>query len=96
MKNQLPPHPPSKVQQPAPPDRNFGEVVVSGKTPKSFSGLVAGTPDVNAFGPLKLLIGRWVAEGTGWNMIALTFQNAPTPPDGFKYRILKLDRITPM
>ncbi|MGB3317004.1 MAG: heme-binding protein [Albidovulum sp.] len=39
-------------------------------------------------GPLKHLPGKWVGEGTGWNMIALPFQEAPPPPQGFNYRVL--------
>jgi hypothetical protein len=35
-------------------------------------------------GPLKLLPGRWVSQGRGWNMIALPF-NTPGPLD---YRLL--------
>lgn len=29
-----------------------------------------------------------MADGTGWNMIALPFQAAPAQPNGFKYRVL--------
>lgn len=39
-------------------------------------------------GPLELLVGLWIGQGTGWNMIALPFQAAPPPPAGFKFRIL--------
>ena len=34
-------------------------------------------------GPLSLLPGVWKGEGTGWNMIALPFEQGP-----FKYRVL--------
>ncbi len=43
------------------------------------------TPDL---GPLQPLLGIWRARGTGWNMIALPFQNAPASPAGFKFRVL--------
>jgi len=39
-------------------------------------------------GPLKLLPGKWKSKGKGWNMIALPFNNAPPPPNGFNYRVL--------
>jgi hypothetical protein len=39
-------------------------------------------------GPLEQLLGVWIAKGTGWNMIALPFHNAPAPPAGFKFRVL--------
>lgn len=39
-------------------------------------------------GPLEQLLGVWIGQGTGWNMIALPFQNAPAPPAGFKFRVL--------
>lgn len=39
-------------------------------------------------GPLEQLVGVWIGRGTGWNMIALPFQNAPPPPAGFKFRVL--------
>lgn len=39
-------------------------------------------------GPLQNLPGVWRANGTGWNMIALPFQDAPAPPAGFKFRVL--------
>lgn len=46
------------------------------------------TPLSNDLGPLKLLPGKWKSKGKGWNMIALPFNNAPNPPDGFNYRVL--------
>lgn len=39
-------------------------------------------------GPLEQLLGVWIGRGTGWNMIALPFQKAPPPPNGFKFRVL--------
>jgi hypothetical protein len=39
-------------------------------------------------GPLELLPGVWTGSGTGWNMIALPFEQAPPPPAGFKFRVL--------
>lgn len=47
-----------------------------------------GTPSPKNLGPLEQLLGAWTADGTGWNMIALPFQNAPTAPAGFKFRLL--------
>ena len=43
------------------------------------------TPDL---GRLQPLLGIWRASGTGWNMIALPFQDAPASPAGFKFRVL--------
>ncbi len=39
-------------------------------------------------GPLEQLLGVWIGKGTGWNMIAVPFQDAPAPPAGFKFRVL--------
>lgn len=39
-------------------------------------------------GPLEQLLGVWIGRGTGWNMIALPFHNAPASPAGFKFRVL--------
>lgn len=47
-----------------------------------------GVPSLPDLGPLQNLLGVWVGEGTGWNMIALPFQGAPPPPAGFKFRVL--------
>lgn len=47
-----------------------------------------GVPAPQDLGPLKDLLGVWIAKGTGWNMIALPFNNAPPPPAGFKFRVL--------
>jgi len=47
-----------------------------------------GAPPPLELGPLEQLLGVWTARGTGWNMIALPFQNAPVPPAGFKFRLL--------
>lgn len=47
-----------------------------------------GVPTVSDLGPLGLLPGVWIGQGTGWNMIALPFHNAPAPPQGFKFRLL--------
>lgn len=89
MAKLIPPIPPTSVPQPAPPDRTFGEVIVSQPIRALWGGLQQPkVPDVNDFGPLKHLEGQWTAEGTGWNMIALPFQDSPAPPAGFKYRIL--------
>ncbi len=42
--------------------------------------------DAKDLGPLAQLPGEWKGEGTGWNMIALPFNDAP--PGKAKYRIL--------
>lgn len=47
-----------------------------------------GAPPPPELGPLEQLLGVWTGQGTGWNMIALPFQNAPSPPAGFKFRLL--------
>ncbi|WZO98319.1 heme-binding protein [Isosphaeraceae bacterium EP7] len=47
-----------------------------------------GTPPLHDLGPLEQLLGVWNGRGTGWNMIALPFQMAPSPPAGFKFRLL--------
>ncbi|TVV71409.1 heme-binding protein [Sphingomonas solaris] len=47
-----------------------------------------GVPPSPELGPLEKLIGVWVGEGTGWNMIALPFHGASAPPAGFKFRVL--------
>lgn len=89
MANRLPPVSPPSVPQPAPPDRTFGEIHVPQPIQRLWSGLQPPPiPNLEAFGPLQHLVGQWTAEGTGWNMIALPFQNSPTPPNGFKFRVL--------
>jgi hypothetical protein len=45
-------------------------------------------PLLQQLGPLRQLPGVWTGQGTGWNMIALPFQNAPLPNGGFKFRVL--------
>ncbi len=47
-----------------------------------------GAPPPSNLGPLEHLLGVWIGEGTGWNMIALPFQEAPPPNAGFKFRLL--------
>lgn len=47
-----------------------------------------GAPSPLELGPLEQLVGVWIGRGTGWNMIALPFQKAPSPPAGFKFRVL--------
>ena len=47
-----------------------------------------GAPSPKDLGPLEQLLGVWTGRGTGWNMIALPFHNAPAPPAGFKFRVL--------
>lgn len=67
--------------------RRFAEVVTP--QPKRVPRLSQlGAPPPRQLGPLENLPGVWVAQGTGWNMIALPFFNAPSPPQGFKFRVL--------
>ncbi len=67
--------------------RKFAEVVTP--QPEPMIKLTnRGVPTPSDLGPLQQLVGVWLAEGTGWNMIALPFQNAPAPPAGFKFRVL--------
>lgn len=67
--------------------RKFAEVVTP--QPEPMVKLTnRGVPTPEDLGPLQQLLGVWLAEGTGWNMIALPFQNAPAPPAGFKFRVL--------
>lgn len=47
-----------------------------------------GAPPPPELGPLENLVGVWIARGTGWNMIALPFHDAPAAPAGFKFRLL--------
>jgi len=47
-----------------------------------------GAPPPPDLGPLEQLVGVWIGRGTGWNMIALPFHKAPSPPAGFKFRVL--------
>lgn len=67
--------------------RKFAEVITPQQEP-----LVKltnrGVPVPDDLGPLQQLVGVWTAQGTGWNMIALPFQNAPAAPAGFKFRVL--------
>jgi hypothetical protein len=68
-------------------DRRFGEVVAP--TVRGVDRLTdRGAPSARDLGPLEHLVGVWKARGTGWNMIALPFQDAPAPPAGFKFRLL--------
>ena len=67
--------------------RKFAEVVPPQTT------LVAqvsnrSAPQPPDLGPLEPLVGVWIGQGTGWNMIALPFQGAPPPNAGFKFRVL--------
>ena len=49
---------------------------------RQYTKAEAGTKDLGA---LQLLPGKWRGRKTGWNMIALPFQGAPT---GFNFRVL--------
>jgi len=67
--------------------RKFAEVVTP--QPEPLIKLTnRGVPTPDDLGPLSQLLGVWIADGTGWNMIALPFQNAPPAPAGFKFRVL--------
>lgn len=67
--------------------RKFGEVVPPQPGPvRKLTN--RGAPQPPELGPLEDLVGIWVGRGTGWNMIALPFQNAPAAPAGFKFRVL--------
>lgn len=67
--------------------RRFGEVALP--EPAALESLSdRPAPPPPELGPLEQLVGVWKAQGTGWNMIALPFQGAPSPPAGFKFRIL--------
>lgn len=67
--------------------RKFAEVLQPQPAPR-IRLTNRGTPKLPDLGPLKHLVGNWKAEGTGWNMIALPFHDAPAPPSGFKFRVL--------
>ena len=67
-------------------DRTFAEIVPPPRTREKLTD--RGAPPAQDLGPLAQLLGVWTAQGTGWNMIALPFQNAPAPPAGFKFRVL--------
>lgn len=62
--------------------------MAKGKTGKTGRYYSEAVPHARDLGPLKLLPGEWTSKGTGWNMIALPFNDAPPPPDGFNYRLL--------
>jgi hypothetical protein len=66
-------------------DRKFAEIE---QPPPSRALTNRGVPAPPDLGPLQQLLGVWVAEETGWNMIALPFQEAPAAPAGFKFRVL--------
>lgn len=77
----------SNDNQPDRRTRKFAEVIAPQPTPlKTLSS--RGAPPAPKLGPLENLVGVWIARGTGWNMIALPFHNAPSPPAGFKFRVL--------
>ncbi|GAB3334023.1 hypothetical protein GCM10027299_41990 [Larkinella ripae] len=65
--------------------RKFGDVNLPPKREK-LTNREAPLPE--QLGPLKDLLGVWTGKGTGWNMIALPFHNAPPSPAGFKFRVL--------
>ena len=65
-------------------DRKLGDVVL----PQVKRLTNRGAPPPQELGPLEQLLGIWTGNGTGWNMIALPFQNAPSSPAGFKFRLL--------
>ncbi len=55
---------------------------------EALEGIGTDEPEQMDLGPLTPLLGVWKAEGTGWNMIALPFEDAPPPPSGFDFRVL--------
>lgn len=67
-------------------DRRFGEVF---PLPTTRLATDERVPEQRDLGPLQQLLGVWTAQGTGWNMIALPFDQAPSGPiAGHKFRIL--------
>lgn len=64
--------------------RQFAEV----RLPRQEALSKRGVPSPEELGPLKNLLGVWKARGTGWNMIALPYHEAPPPNGGFKFRLL--------
>lgn len=67
--------------------RKFAEIVPP--EPAALESVsTRGAPPRPELGPLEQLVGVWIGRGTGWNMIALPFQDAPPPPAGFKFRVL--------
>ena len=76
-------------------DRQFFDVIPQARgtdtesiaTPES--GICGDpTPPGVDLGPIAPLQGTWTGKGTGWNMIALPFKDAPPPPAAFNYRLL--------
>ncbi len=66
-------------------DRKFADV----QLPKERIKLTnRDAPSPKDLGPLEQLLGVWTGHKTGWNMIALPFQDAPAAPMGFKFRVL--------
>lgn len=65
--------------------RRFAEVPLPARRERLTNRPAPAPQDL---GPLEQLLGVWTAEGTGWNMIALPFQDAPASPLGFKFRVL--------
>ena len=68
-------------------DRRFAEVIPP-PTARMEPLSALSAPPKPDLGPLEHLLGIWNGRGTGWNMIALPFQNAPASPAGFKFRVL--------
>lgn len=66
-------------------DRRFADVPLPAQ-PRKLTN--RGAPALEDLGPLGQLLGVWTGQGTGWNMIALPFQDAPPSPLGFKFRLL--------
>ena len=66
-------------------DRKFADVTLPPPARKLTN---RGAPPPPELGPLEQLPGVWTGQGTGWNMIALPFQDAPPAPAGFKFRVL--------
>jgi hypothetical protein len=64
--------------------RKFAKVLLPGLKPLTNRGV----PKLEDLGPLKNLLGVWIGQETGWNMIALPFQGKPEFPAPFKFRVL--------
>ena len=63
-------------------ERKFGEIIPP-QLPKPEAVANRAAPKPPDLGPLAPLLGVWIAKETGWNMIALPFDQGP-----FKFRLL--------
>jgi hypothetical protein len=58
--------------------RKFSEIVAP-QPIRTFKLTNRGAAPPSNLGPLEHLVGTWTGQGTGWNMIALPFHDAPAP-----------------